>query len=113
MDQNRKIIYADDLRLAIRDDMTIRGTAYAAVVKHINAAPAADASPVVYSRWLDNIGRDTIVCENCGHAWSVIDNCTETFDRCPHCGAIMNLPTITDATAAALEQIGANAHGGG
>lgn len=42
----KKIIYADDLMLAIRDDPTIRGTAYAAVMQHIHNAPAVEAEPV-------------------------------------------------------------------
>ena len=47
MDQNRKIIYADDLLTAIREDMTIRGSAFAAVVRHIHEAPAATVTPVL------------------------------------------------------------------
>lgn len=31
-----------------------------------------------------------IACNQCGHVWSTIDNCTETFDYCPNCGARMN-----------------------
>ena len=30
-----------------------------------------------------------IACNQCGHVWSTIDNCTETFDYCPNCGARM------------------------
>ena len=47
MDQNRKIIYADDLLNAIREDMTIRGSAFAAVVRHIHDAPAVTVTPAI------------------------------------------------------------------
>ena len=30
-----------------------------------------------------------IVCSACKHVFSIIDNCTEEFDYCPHCGAKM------------------------
>ena len=71
MDQNRKIIYADDLLVAIRDDYNINSAAFAAMVRHINDAPAVQIKPVV------------------------------------------EVPCISKAASAALDQIGANAHGGG
>ena len=30
-----------------------------------------------------------IVCSACKHVFSIMDNCTEEFDYCPHCGAKM------------------------
>ncbi len=30
-----------------------------------------------------------IVCSACHHVFNIIDNCTEEFDFCPHCGAEM------------------------
>lgn len=30
-----------------------------------------------------------IVCSACKHVFSTMDNCTEEFDYCPHCGAKM------------------------
>lgn len=45
MSNNRKIIYADDLMVAIRDDYNINSTAFAAIVRHINAAPAVRINP--------------------------------------------------------------------
>ena len=30
-----------------------------------------------------------IACSSCGHVFNMIDNCTEEFDYCPHCGAKM------------------------
>ena len=32
---------------------------------------------------------DQIVCSECHHVFSILDNCTEEFDFCPHCGADM------------------------
>jgi hypothetical protein len=33
---------------------------------------------------------DHIVCSDCGHVFSILDNCTEEFDFCPNCGAEMS-----------------------
>lgn len=30
-----------------------------------------------------------IVCSACKYVFSIMDNCTEEFDYCPHCGAKM------------------------
>lgn len=32
---------------------------------------------------------DDIACSECLAMFSVLDNCTENFDFCPHCGAYM------------------------
>ena len=32
---------------------------------------------------------DQIVCSECHHVFSILDNCTEEFDFCPSCGADM------------------------
>jgi hypothetical protein len=32
---------------------------------------------------------DFIVCSSCGKWFNIIDNCTEKFNFCPHCGAKM------------------------
>lgn len=62
-------------------------------------APAVDAAPVVHGRWIEYplclgyVGAysdDHIVCSNCKSVWSIIDNETERFDCCPHCGAKMD-----------------------
>lgn len=41
--------------------------------------------------WLEtpdgNGGEESIICPFCGGEWNTIDNCTETFDYCPKCGA--------------------------
>lgn len=38
----------------------------------------------------DAFSDDHIVCSRCKRVWSVLDNCTETFDFCPGCGAKMD-----------------------
>lgn len=45
MEHNKKAIYADDLLVAIRDDLSINSTSFAAIVRHINAAPAVELKP--------------------------------------------------------------------
>ena len=42
MERNKKAIYADDLLIAIRDDLSINSTSFAAIVRHIHAAPAVE-----------------------------------------------------------------------
>ena len=36
-------------------------------------------------RWIES--DDYIVCPECFNCWNICDNCTETFDYCPKCGA--------------------------
>ena len=110
MDSNRKIIYADDLLSAIRDDMTIRGAAYAAVVKHINAAPAVEAAPVVRGYWKTKevkapygIVYHNIVCSVCDVEAEEITNgggMELLSEFCPHCGSIMDLSTKKEGVKA-------------
>ena len=56
----------------------------------INACPTEDAVEVVHGRWIEDVATDMIACTECGHAWNIIDNCTETFNYCPNCGAKMD-----------------------
>ena len=58
---------------------------------HIENAPTVDAVEVVHGRWIEDVATDMIACTECGHAWNIIDNCTETFNYCPNCGAKMDL----------------------
>lgn len=57
-----------------------------------------DAKPVRHGRWIgypeclqyDNAIDDSyIVCSVCKEPFNIIDNDTERFDYCPHCGADM------------------------
>lgn len=67
--------------------------------RSIKELPAVDAVPVVHGRWIEYplclgyagaYSEDHIVCSNCKSVWSIIDNDTERFDYCPHCGARMD-----------------------
>lgn len=119
MEQSKKIIYADDLQKAIRDDLTIRGAAFGAVMKHLHAAPAADAVPVVHGRWEYGKweqghwvkGNERCRCSVC-HRDFAVDN-LNIWHGCPQCFAKMDLPDITDQTASAIDRMGAKAHGEG
>ena len=47
---------------------------------------------VTYPQYLlydGTYGEDKIVCSECGSEWNILDNDTDTFDYCPHCGAKM------------------------
>lgn len=54
----------------------------------LHSLPAADVEPVRHGRWIED--GDFVVCPVCGRRWNVFDNDTDTFDRCPHCGAKMD-----------------------
>ena len=65
----------------------------------IDDLPAVDAAPVVHGRWIEyplclgyagTYSEDHIVCSNCKSVWNIIENDTECFDYCPHCGAKMD-----------------------
>ena len=61
---------------------------------------ATDGNTVIkHGRWIDYpeclkypnaYSRDHIVCSVCEECFSVLDNATERFDFCPHCGAKMD-----------------------
>lgn len=55
--------------------------------------------PVRHGHWIEYprclaydgaFSDDHIVCSVCESVWNVLDNCTERFDCCPHCGAKMD-----------------------
>ena len=50
--------------------------------------PTIEAEPVVHGRWAEDL--EDIICSECGCSWNLIDNCTETFNYCPNCGAKMD-----------------------
>lgn len=109
--EHKKVIYADDLKTAIRDDLTVRGPAFAAVMKHIDNAATVEVAPVVHGRWIKDPSSEFKHRYNCSVCNFRLVG--EPERHCPGCGAIMDLPNITDAATAALERIGKNAHGVG
>ena len=66
------------------------------ITDEITDAPTVDAVEVVHGRWIEDVATDMIACTECGHAWNIIDNCTETFNYCPNCGAKMDGERRTD-----------------
>ncbi len=62
---------------------------FCADYKNIERLPTVDAVEVVHGEWVDDTSFENIVCTECGHMWNTIDNCTETFNYCPNCGADM------------------------
>lgn len=59
-----------------------------------------DVQPVVHGKWVgfpeclkypNAYADDHIVYSACEECFSVLDNCTERFDYCQHCGARMDL----------------------
>lgn len=61
--------------------------------------PTVDAEPVRQGHWIgypeclkyENALDDSdIVCSVCGEAFDILDNDTERFAYCPHCGAKMD-----------------------
>lgn len=106
-----KSISADKLFQALRDDYNIPGACLARVKRHIDAAPAVDAVPVVHARWLYDSCSGKYFCSACNeNALSVItqeqvedydweenlvsrlESVTKEFwtDYCPNCGAVMD-----------------------
>ena len=66
---------------------------------YVKGLPAADVRENKHGEWIgypeclkypNAYSGDHIVCSNCEECFSVLDNCTERFDFCPHCGAVMD-----------------------
>lgn len=56
----------------------------------IDRLPTADVVEVRHGEWEFVQIDDCIICSECKNSWNVIDNCTETFNYCPICGAKMD-----------------------
>ena len=89
MADEKKLIYADDLICALRDDININGTNFARVKSHIADAPTVDAVEVVHGRWNEINQMATGLpwkyrCNKCG--------CPQDYKHnyCPNCGAKMD-----------------------
>ena len=67
----------------------------------IDGMPTIEAWPIVlHGRWVEYpecleydgaMCDDHIMCSYCKAVWNIIDNDTERFDYCPHCGAKMEV----------------------
>ena len=88
MQENKKVIYADDLLSSLRDDETIDGAHFKRVKQHINAAPDA----VVHGRWEKSpYFYEYLRCSVC-HDCNVYDMWIDgkKWGYCPNCGAKMD-----------------------
>ena len=62
--------------------------------------PAADVTEVRHGEWVQigyDEALDRITCSCCKEYFNLIDNCTEAFNYCPHCGAKMDGGTNDDS----------------
>lgn len=86
---DKKLVYADDLMLAIRDDYLIDGRNFSIMREHINDAEAVDAVEVVHGQWvnpyMNRYGHPCHCCSICGFKASHQDK-----NYCPNCGAKMD-----------------------
>ena len=89
----KKLIYAEDLLAAVRDDPNINGLCFKKLKQHIEEVPDA----VKRGRWIekkvDNFRKWELTCPECG--WigtSNYDAYDEPFDfnYCPICGTRMD-----------------------
>ena len=87
MDVREKLINANDLLNAIRDDYNINGAHFSRIRRHIEDAPAVDAVEVVHGRWLcvDTDTEHFFLCNRCKKKEFLQSN------YCRSCGAKMDL----------------------
>ena len=59
------------------------------IEKLVNVLGVSFAELLETRKWIDHTYADgnDIECPFCHKKWNVIENCTETFDYCPGCGA--------------------------
>ena len=90
MASEKRLIDANDLLNAIRDDYNINGTNFARIRQHIEDAPAVDAVEVVHGRWIEKekytfgVMYDCSICDN-----RILDN-GHSWNYCPNCGCRMD-----------------------
>lgn len=89
MADEKRLILADDLKLAIRDDPYIDGNHYARVKRHINEAKTVDAVEVVrckYCQWyyLDECANPYVYISDGGHLYTQPDDFCSYGERKDH-----------------------------
>lgn len=91
-DCKRTVQIAYDLK-----ELDIQKT-FSAMLNLVLTQQTIDAVPVKRGEWVEYpyclcyegaLTEDDIACSSCGAVFNVIDNCTETFNYCPNCGADM------------------------
>lgn len=63
---------------------------YNRTLKALYNQPTANVVEVRHGKWDFVQLDDCIICSECKSSWNVLDNCTETFNYCPNCGAKMD-----------------------
>ena len=97
MEKEKRLIDAEELNLAVRDDVYIDGRNYARVKKHIDAAETVDAVEVVHGEWKVSIDSEisrSVYCSACGKCFYYAKKGALNIDKmpyCPNCGAKMDL----------------------
>ena len=86
MENEKRLIFAEDLITAIRDDPNIDGEHFARMKRHINDAPAVETEKVIHAYWAGDEPGDWH-CSHCGEY--AADGGFEQTKRCPNCGAKM------------------------
>ena len=102
MDGREKLIDANELLNSIRDDYNINGAHFAMIRRHIEAASAVEAVPVVHGHWRDGcavqngkVVYHSIDCSECQNVFKadsrdIAEHWKSRFKLCPFCGAIMD-----------------------
>ena len=103
MENEKKLIYAEDLFTVLRDDINISGANLARIKRHIANSPAVDAVEVAHGYWIDSYNADhigriiehSIDCSVCDSVFkddsrAVVKHWKEQFKVCPFCGAKMD-----------------------
>lgn len=87
-----RLIDADKLKRAIRDDSEIEGLNLARIRMHIHDAPTVEAEPVVHAEWEPHPMIPGFVrcsaCRDCVTYDEWPDG--QKWKRCPECGAHMD-----------------------
>lgn len=87
MAEEKKLIYADDLLNAIRDDHSINGANFAKMRRHIETAKAVEAVEVVRGKWIKGKYPGEYTCSRCGMEYCEADPADKQFKYCPECGS--------------------------
>ena len=92
MKTNDRLIRAEDLFKAVCDDTSIRGSAFAAIRRNIDAAPAVEATEATHGRWYDPEDDDGGTLWRCSQCHKPVKTLClpPNYNYCPNCGAKMD-----------------------
>ena len=89
MQNNKKMIYADDILSTLKEDKSINGANLRRVIQHIDDATAVGA--VVHGRWEKTEYKGFVRCSVCKDVY-INEEWLEDgkWKGCPNCGAKMD-----------------------